>query len=445
MRILIFFILLIFIGCGKGKMDTPCPTLDCLELPYMTFSVFPMKKSALIRYQPHEALGPTSDDCFPVDIEFFISLDTIDFELVASANDKSGTFIVDGLVDGQEYLFTMIFTNCNLGTYRSVDRIVQIGEIPKPEFLQFGNLQFGNPYEIRVSPDRHQYIYNSVYQNWNLTDFANPNVKMELPLTGFYAQWHPVDETIITSIENIEFPITPNRNRISSKTLVSFDFETGQIDTLHKIGDHFDGDYDSFNPSQYWIRDLYYHNSGDKLYFLSNKDNKSVTAKEKLKFNNIWELDVASKSIKQITNLLPRNIEIRDFVNSPIGNGRFYFIGTKIKIINLGNGNTLNRPASSLYLFREQMGTASEIYEFVEYGINIDISPDGSHLVFSSNRSGQYEIYKYRLSDSKLKRLSASIAYTLLPHYPKINWISADEFIVPVESEGERKLAKFKL
>ena len=137
------------------------------------------------------------------------------------------------------------------------------------------------------------------------------------------------------------------------------------------------------NP--HWNRD------GRRIVFSSNQNIG----------HQIYVVDVVSGDLQRLSGLLSGGCEPRF---SPDGSGRARVAGH-------------HRPTSRLIETELASGAQKTLVEWPALNYDPVYSPDGAELAFASNMTGEYQVYRVRLSDGKTYRVTSRPGETREPDY----------------------------
>ncbi len=440
MRYLIFLVIILFISCNDDDSTDPCMEMDCAFMDPIGLTVDPLKEAVLLHYGSYGHIDGPGKSCPPETFNIYMSENMVDYEKLASV-EGNGTYLIENLEDGKELSFKVVGLHCELDSMVTYTRKIRVGEIPLPRFVE-SPLQFE---DFRLAPDGDRFIYRTSSDSWLLSSLSNPAQGVRILDNSFNAQWNPNASDEISGVERIRVQIRENVNGIVSKTLISKDLNLGVPRVLHQIENHMDFNYGEFDPEKYWIHEFHYSVDGEKIFFVSNKDNGSNDSKGQRVYDNIWQLDLETNEIEQISDFLPIEFDMEDFVEDPKQPGNFYVIGgtvgDKVEI----DGALFTMDKIDIYYFDSESNTLSSILVLEDEIKNISINPTGEKLVFAASITGRSELYSYDVSTEKLQQITHSKDYRPSYRWHYINWTSSDEFITFVRHEDRGKFAVFSL
>lgn len=435
LRIFLAILIILSISCNKEEVPTEicCSNEDCSILNPFSFSSFPSKGGINVSYGIRLIVDGIGKTCYPEKIIFYISDNELDYQKVAEVEPIEGTLFIDNLEDCKEYSVKMVNFHSEVDSIVSIQKILA-GEIPQPKFINSPSWITNTYFEdFRLSPLGNQLIVRNNSNDWFIASFDDSNIGNKIAENAFYAQWNPNKATEISVVENIKLESV---SAITSKRLVAVDINSASRTILHEITHPWDFNYDSLNSKIYWIHNFHYSLNGDAIYFASNKDNGATNLQEKSIYNNIWKLDLQTKEIEPLLDLLSLEIDLHAFIEDPKQNGNFYLYGYSFAI-----GKT------SIYYYDTQDKTLSLIHPIQGRPLrrNISIDPLGKNILYTSDRTGQNEIWSYNLTTNQLKQITNSNTYYPLNRWFHINWISDNEFLTLLEHDNQRKFAVFSI
>lgn len=444
MRNLIFLLFIVLCSCDTDDdilMNIPCSEENCKILNPFNFYVTPDKESLMITYGKSVFVDDFKKVCIPDALDFYISENNDDFIKVKRVVPSSGNFTIEGLDDGKEYFIKMVNRHCELDSIVAPIRSVFARKIPFPILID----NIGNGFEdFRLSPDGDQFIYRSYTNNWYLSSLSNPQAGVKIIDDAFYAQWNPNSTTEISFVQQTSVNVLPNLQGTTSKYLKTIDITTNHETVLHEI-EHLSEFNDEHKPEQYWIHEFHYSINGTDIYFTSNKDNGSSTNLEKKVFNNIWKLDLATGSIESLSDFLPDEFEIRDFIEDPRNLGNFYITGSTFGEKVLMEAPLFNSDRIDIHYYNSVDKTIKPIFISDHQENDISIDPRGDNLIYVSDRSGNNEIWCYNLSSQQVKQITNGATYSPAFRWHHLNWISDTEFMTYVRQDGDFKIAIFSI
>ncbi len=434
------FLFLICFSCKDNSNQ-------CEYIHVIGLSVEPMSESILVNYSfsnlAFAPIDPTPSpelSCEPETIEILISRNGVDFESVVTLDEISGSYLIENLEDCEYVTVKLEGQHPDLNTV-SATRQAVVGEIALPEFTN-------NPLsmeEFNVSPNADQMIYRNFSNDWFLSSLSSPAAGNNIFIDVFNASWNPIQTNKVAGVENILVPILPNVNGWASKYLVEYDLNTGEKVVLHEIENNMDFDNDVFKPELYWIHFFSYSLDGQSIYFKSNKDNGGASITEQKVFDNIWKLDLATKEIEIITDFLPLNYDLIDFVEDPKQPGNFYISGGERDVEIETDENSYTIDLVDIHYFNASDNSITPIFVSSEETKYLSIDPSGENLLFTTEASGITELRSINISSQKQKQITFSNEYKALKDWYHLNWISNTEFTTVVRRNGELNFAKFNI
>lgn len=445
MRNLIFLLFIVLCSCDTDDdilMNIPCSEENCKILNPFNFNVTPDNESLIITYGQSVIVDAFEKVCIPDALDFYISENNDDFIKVKRVFPSSGNFTIEGLDDGKEYFIKMVNKHCELDSIVAPIQSLIVKIIPLPILIDNNGKRFE---DFRLSPDGNQFIYRSINtNNWYLSSLSNPQAGVKIIDDAFYAKWNPNSNTEISFVQDTKVNILPNLQGSTSKYLKTINITTNHVTVLHEI-EHLYEFQNEHKPEQYWIHEFHYSINGTDIYFTSNKDNGSSNNLEKNVFNNIWKLDLATGSIESLSDFLPDEFEIRDFIEDPRNLGNFYITGSTYGEKIMTEGPLFNSDRIDIHYYNSVDKTIKPIFisDYQENHISVD--PRGDNLIYVSNRSGNHEIWCYNLSSHQVKQITNGATYSPTFGWQHLNWISDTEFMTYVRHEGDFKFAIFKI
>jgi len=443
-KLLVFAtLLLLCIGCQDDQSSAG----DCEYIHAMGLSVEPMSDAIMVNYgffNPADApIDPTPSrelSCEPEEVIISISSDGQNFETVATLTDISGSFLIEDLEDCK---FVTVKVEGNHTDLRSVSatRVAIVGEIASPQFTDH-SLPMD---DFTMARDNDRFIYRTTSDKCYLSSFSNPSQGQQVFNKTFRTRWNPNESNKVAGVENILVPILTNTNGIASKYLVEHDLDTGSKDTLHEITDHMDFKNDVYRPELYWIHEFHYSQDGQSIYFMSNKDNGGSTTTDQKVYDNIWRLDLTTRAIEALTDFLPLNFDLIDFVEDPKKPGNFYLSGGE-RDVQMGSGDSVYFvDREDIHYYDSADNSITPIFVSNEETQYLSIDPTGENLVFTTTTSGRPELRNLNTSTQKQKQLTYSTEYRALNKWSHINWLSSTEVVTNVLQDGDSKFAKFNI
>ena len=440
------FLLLICLGCNDDQLESQ-PSADCEYIHAIGLSLEVMNESILVNYVffnlANSPIDPTPApelSCEPETVEILISTNGVDFENSATLDEIRGSYLIENLQDCEIITVKLEGRHPDLKTV-SATRTGIVGEIPLPQFMN-------NPLpmeDFNLASDADQFIYRTSSDNWYLSAISNP-LQGQLIFNDVYrTRWNPSKSNKVAGIENILVQILPNLNGSTSKYLVEFDLNTGSREILHEIKDNMDFNNDVYSPELYWIHEFYYSLDEQSIYFMSNKDNGGSSIFDQKVYDNIWKLDLATKEIEVLTDFLPLNFDLVDFVEDPKHEGNFYISGGERNVQIVTDDNVYFIDRVDIHYYSSADKSITPIFISSEETEYLSIDPTGENLVFTTKASGKYELRSFNVSSQKQKQLTYSDVYRPLQKWTHINWVSPNEFITNVNQDGDLKFAIFTI
>jgi len=418
-----------FMGGFSG--DISCNESGCKILNDFSFKAIPSAGSIRVSFGQSSILDANVKVCLPDALDFYISESRENFEKIVRVDPYDETYTIDNLENGKEYFIKMVNLHCELDSIESPIRSVIAADIDVPSFIASPLPASQSNFEdFRLASDGDQFAFRDYSNDWALSSFSDPSIR-PLARDAFYAEWNPNNDQEISFVTQQLVDVYKSVQGWRTKSLITTDITTFSDNELHVVED----------PEAYWIHEYHYSLDGTSIYFMSNKDNGGVTVTEKQVYDNIWKLDLATQEIVAISDLLPVDYDIFDFVEDPLRHGNFYFTGgaynDSATLPNIKQGLDVH-----YYDAATEMITPILTSEASETNISID--PTGKELVLTSNRSGSKELWTYELSTQNMRQITDQSLYKPSYRWQHINWISDNEFMVYVEHEGVNKFAVFQ-
>jgi TolB protein len=123
--------------------------------------------------------------------------------------------------------------------------------------------------------------------------------------------------------------------------------------------------------------------------------------------HQIFVVDVASGDQRRVSALLSGGCEPRF---NPDGR----------KVVHVTRGH--RRPASRLVEVDLASGTEKTLVDWPALNYDPVYSPDGTELAFASNATGEYQVYRLRLSDGRTFRVTSGPGEAREPDYRPARW-----------------------
>lgn len=444
-RIITLICILFFASCDKSSDDNEVFNQDCDEdCAYFNpigFVVEPMVNAVLLQFGSSGFTDGIGIACNPDAYDIYMSENGNDFLKVTRIEAADGSFLVEDLEEDKEYAFKLTAHRCGLDSLVTATRIVSTRNVPLPQFID-------NPLPVafedfRLAPDGDRFIYRSSSDTWYLTSFSNPVSGNQVFKDVFHAHWSKSQNDKIAGVEKIEVSILPNLNGLASKTLISKDLVNVNEEVLHEIENHWDFNNDIHNPDLYWIHEFQYSLDGNSIYFLSNKNNGSANVTEQKVFDNIWKLDLTTNNIEPMSDFLPINFELIDFVEDPKQQGNFYVLGgiygEEIE------GDMFFEDRVDVHYYNSFDQSLTEILRSDAKENYLSIAPNGENLVFVSDRTGLSELWSYNLNTQKHRQITSGKSYSPSWKWHYLNWISETKFMCFVRHNETSKFAVFDI
>lgn len=434
MKYLSVLFLAFFVSCASDDELFPpvdCTEIGCFILNEFSFEAEGSEKSIVLKYGQNFIIDASQKVCLPDAIDFYISDDNLDFGRVARVDPFQGTLTIDNLQNGKEYFLKMVNLHCELDSIESRVISVTAGEISLPQFLDNPMPSSQNTFEdFRVSPDGDKFIFRNHSNDWFLTSLSNPSSISNIGNNAFYANWNPQSNEEVAFVFQRIIGIT-----WKTESLSTFDINSNTEQVLHSVD----------NPDDYWIHEFQYSLDGAAMYFMSNKDNGSVTSQEKAVYDNILKFDLQTGEIEALSDFLPEDFDISDFVEDPLQPGNFYVLGGMFNETIDQPGVLGSQRRIDVHYYNSGSRILSPILITDHKEQNISIDPIGANLVFASDKSGSSDLWVYNLETQHQGQISSRKSYSPSYRWHHLNWISDSEFMVYVEHEGTDKFAVFKI
>lgn len=447
MRYLLLCTLFLIISCSKENvLDVTCSEQDCELLKPVGLSIESIDNAVLLSFGAGGFIDGPGNACAPDAYDIYISEDRINFEKITRAEADESPYLFEGLENGQLISFKVVGIHCELDSQTSQVVTVMVGAVPLPQIIDNPMTPPLNQFEdFRLAPDGDRFIYRTSSDRWYHSSFSNPVKGNQVFFDAFYAEWNPFDGNEITAIEKTDVQILPSLNGTTSKSLDTYNMESQSRQTIHEIDKPWDFNNDVHNPERYWIHEFQYSLDGKSIYFVSNKDNGSLTVQDHKVYENLWRLNLVTKEIEAITDFLPDNFDLTDFVEDPDRNGSFYVIGgpydEKVEIDDV----VYYMDKVGIYYYNAMDNTLSLVLDNNDEMNNLSIDPIGQNLVFSSYMSGKSELWSYNISSKEIKQITRSTAYRPSYKWHYLNWISDTEFMTYVRHDEILKFGIFSI
>jgi Tol biopolymer transport system component len=72
-------------------------------------------------------------------------------------------------------------------------------------------------------------------------------------------------------------------------------------------------------------------------------------------------------------------------------------------------------------------------------------SPDETKIAFISDRSGEYELWIYDMTDSKYIQVTGEASYHFDSRYTSLQWLSNEEMLITIFEDSKSKAVKIKV
>lgn len=419
MRYFIILSILWLIGCKDDAIELACSEQDCTYLNPISLGLEPIDNGVIIHYGSYGHIDGPGLSCRPDGYEILMSEGQEEFIEVDAVSEENGSHLIENLVNGREYRFKLNALHCELDPVVSSVKVINAGEVELPDFVDNFNQQFE---DFRLAPDGEQYIYRTFDNDWYLSSLGNPGAGSKIMTDAFHAEWNPQNSLEIAYVKQTKVDVSPSLQGITSKALMLLDLSTGEESELHTIEHLHNFSTGEHHPEQYWIHEIQYALDGNSIYFITNKDNGSSSSYEKSVFENIYILDIATKSIEAITDFLPISFDLSDFIEDPLRPGNFYVLG-KIEDSDYADIFYLDKSTQEL---RTILSTDARKER-------ISINPSGQVLTFSSFRTGYNEVWSYNVLTEEMIQITNSKAYTPTFKWHFYNWIADNEFVTYLE------------
>ena len=446
MRYSLLIIIFVLHSCAKNDV-TLFPNKNCEYIHSIGLSVEPMSESALVNYSffnpANSPIDPSPDpelSCEPETIVLLVSKNEGDYEEVATLEDLNGSYLIEGLEDCDIVSVRIEGRRSDLNTVFAIRSII-VGDIPLPVFMNTPH----SMEKFSLADNEDQFVYRSTSDDWYLSSFGNQSPGQLIFRDVYTTRWNPSQSNKIAGVEYILVPVSESTNGISSKFLVEYDLDTGTKEVLHEIENHMDYNYEVYNPELYWIQEFYYGLDGQSIYFMSNKDNGGSSTFDQRVYDNIWKIDLATKEIEPLSDLLPLGFDLVDFVEDPKQEGNFYITGGERDVEVESNGISYTRDLIDIHYYNSSDRSITPILVNEEEKEYLSIDPTGDNLVFTTTVSGLSELRSFNLTSQKQKQLTYSDLYKPIKRIYDISWVSENEFITVVRRDGESNLATFRL
>ena len=423
-KYLIFCLLLTHWSCSSNEeLEIPYPDRACQILVPYSIIAEPGNNSVILFFGHRQVVVEQRKPCRPDLLEFYVSENAIDFRKVATVDPDSKSYIIDDLDNGTEYFIKMVNLNSEVEAVESPVLSVIAGEIPLPEVKQVIGLSSKNALEdIRLSPSKEKFIYLFNEDNWYLSSSSTFEIGNRIATNVVHANWHPTEESEVAFFESVLVDADSNMQASFVKTLKTLDLNSMDEKSLLSIP----------KLNDFQIRHFQYSLDGKNIYLLSNKDNGGTTDFER-GFYNLWRINLETGKMIVLSDFLPLFFHLTHFVEDPKQPGNFYLIGGDIDNLNdIQYYNTKNRTMSPVLSIN-----------YLQWSLAID--PSGDHLLITTDKTGESEVWSYGLLSKQLRQITNSRDYTSPIRWQNLNWISENEFITPIIRGEEIQLAVFKI
>ena len=443
MRKILLLLVLFMFSCGSDDLlDKIDEGIDCGILNPISLSVLPTDNSAELVFGSFGHFDGPFLSCPPQAYNLYMSEDGSQYERLTQFVGESGQWTVNGLENGETYFFRMTALHNHTDSVMSEVVMTTIGTIALPQFID--NPLSVNFERFQLAPDEDRFLYRTSSDDWFLTSFSNPSERRKVIDDSFSAQWDPHNVDKVAYREKEYVQISTSTNGITTKALRQVDVNDLSEDDLHDIPTPMDFG-DVLKPEQYWIHGFAYALDGDRIYFESNKDNGSATLRDKKVFDNIWQLDIPSKSIKPLSDFLALNFEMKSFVEDPKAPNNFYVLGGFSGEVVESSGLFSNRDRIDVYYYNTSTQSLSLVLETIYEEKLLDINPSGDKLLITNTASGREEIWTYDITTKQLRQITQSqtYRYTKYTYYP--NWTSDNTFMVSLYHNDVLKFGVFSI
>lgn len=444
MKNFLFFLLIIVGSCGRNTSlsEIECSGSNCQHLNAFTLTLAPGDKSIELRFSQTFIIDGTGQTCLPDALEFQISENNQEFENIATVDPFSMTLIVDKLENDKEYFIKMINIHCELDPIVSPVRSAIVGEVPLPEFIN----NSGNGYDdFRLSSDGSQFIYRTNGDEWYLSSLDDPQTRIKIIDNAYYAEWNPNSDSEITYLQQTYVDILPNLQGITSKSIMHLDLNSNIETTLLEIDHLHDFNHEIHSPEKYWIHEFHYSLDDNSIYFVSNKDNGSSNNFEKEVYSNIWKVDLITGTLEALSDFLPIEFMMNDFIEDSRSIGNFYIIGSFFSELEEVEGENSKHQSTDIHYYNSADNSLTPIFETKNEEKNIDIDPLGDNLIFVSDKTGSDEIWSLNLTSKRLSQETNTAVYIPTSRWNYINWISDNQFMTYVKKGGDHNFATFSV
>lgn len=417
------------VSIKTGIESLPCTEEDCDILNPFAFAAEGEEGSINLFFGQNTVIDSPSKICNPDALDFYLSEDNITFEKIVRVNPYTSPYTINNLENGKTYFVKMVNIHCDLNPIHLGPYAVTAGKVPLPTFNDNTLPTNVSIEDFRLSKDGNQVVARNYANDWRHTSFTS-NSQFLISQDAFHGEWSTQNENEVAFVLQQKID-----NAWKTKSLVRFDTETNNQEVLHEVVD----------PDEYWIHEFHYSQDGKSIYFQSNK-NIGDAGYDNLIYENIFELDLETKELIQVTEFYSEKFEMKDFIEDPLRPGNFYILGGTYGDESPGIGGILiTEDRVDVYYYDAKSNTKTPILmtDYEEQYLSID--GRGENLVFVSNQTGFKEVWAYNLSTQDYKQLTNRTDTKPSYRWHYFNWISDTEFMVFVEHLGVKKFAVYSL
>lgn len=407
---LLFILTAFLFSCEKETINTD-PDSKKLSQEYLWAPLIQVQKgnnqATLWLTDPRplsEYIGtpPVNPDYF----EVYLSDNNISFTFFKKIDITTTQVTIPNLTNGKSYYFKVVSVKKNMIPLITAP----VSTIPSETetVTGYGSLP-SNVDRLLVSPDRKFATFttdNNLFQYKSTTSATVGTIGQNI----FWAQWanHSNKLVYLTSklVDNAMYPFQ----------LKLWDAETNTTTTL------IDVDYE-----KYYLSAAVFSPDDNSVAFLSSEGNSNKY------LNNVWTMDLASKSKRKITNF-----DASGFM--PAG---FLSWGSNASEIYLDGLYTNER--TGIYKIETSTGKLTPVIISDWQETMPSISPDNKKLAFVSYRSGKGEVWLYDTEAEVYQQITGGTSQRFDARYSHIQWLSENEILVSLFEGNDNKAFKVVL
>ncbi len=358
--------------------------------------------------------------CSPDAIDLYQSEDNVDFRKIERLSPDNFSYRIENLDNDIMYYFKIVSLHCELDSVISKTIAIKPGESSLPDFS--GKELPAGAERFQISNDNQSVIYRTTSDYWYITDWNNPIAGQQIFGRSFDARWLN-DNTKIAYVELLK-----QDNYLRSHKLNIYDSATQLTENLHTI----------LNPEEYWIHNIKPSSNGKSIFFASNKDNGFSTSKEQKVYDNLWRIDLDTKVLTQLSDFLPIDFDVRDFKEDPLSPNNFYLLGGPY--VDFSSERKFD-----LYYYNTTDRSLTPILEDEFQESFIEVSPSGDKILFSSNRTGNDELWIYNLTTENLTQITDKHLYGTNSSWRNTIWKDNNTLLTYIFYNEEWKFGEFEV